>query len=72
MRNTDAVAAALVAANGVVDKLELATDMVSYSDRLFLAAYQTKLASGFTKKWEDLRFLQIFTTFLNAVWNNKA
>lgn len=65
MDNSNAVAGALVAANGVIDKLELATGDVPASDITWLAGYQTKLASGNTRPWEDLKFLGILLHWFN-------
>lgn len=59
MLNTNAVAVVMVEANKLIDKLELETG-IPKGDRTFLAAYQTKLAAGPTRKDEDLRFLSIF------------
>ena len=59
MLNTNAVAVALVAGNGVIDKLELETS-IPVSDRTFLGVYQTKLAAGLTRKDEDARVIEIF------------
>jgi len=59
MENTNAVAVALVAADGVIDKLELETS-IPKSDRTYLGAYQTKLAAGLTRKDEDARVIEIF------------
>ena len=59
MLNTNAVAVAFVAGNGVIDKLELELT-IPISDRTFLAAYQVKLAAGVTRKDEDARAIEIF------------
>ena len=59
MLNTNAVAVAFVAGNGVIDKLELETS-ISISDRTFLGVYQTKLGAGLTRKDEDARAIEIF------------
>lgn len=60
MLNTNAVAVALVAEDGVIDKLELETK-IPQGDRGFLTLYQAKLAAGPTRIDEDLLFLKIFT-----------
>lgn len=58
MTYTNAVAVALIAGNGVIDKLELET-IIPGTQRTFLATYQTKLGSKSTTKSEDRRFLFI-------------
>ncbi|HUV12029.1 MAG TPA: hypothetical protein VMY18_00230, partial [Acidobacteriota bacterium] len=60
MLDTNAVAVALVAGNGVVDKLELETGLPK-SDTTFLGVYQAKLAAGPTRKDEDMHFIKILT-----------
>lgn len=58
MLNTNAVAVALVAVDGPIDKLELET-IIPASDRAWLAVYQAKLAAGPTRKDEDMRFARL-------------
>lgn len=60
MNNSNLVAVALCAGNGVIDKLELETS-ITISDREFLAAYQAKLAAKPTRRDEDMRFMEIIT-----------
>lgn len=62
MTYTNAVAVALVTTNMTLDKLILETS-IPKSDRDFLSAYKTKLTSASTRKDEDSRFLDIFTTW---------
>ena len=68
MLNTNAVATVLVAADGVIDKLELETS-IPKGDRTFLGVYQTKLAAGPTSKDEDKHFLKILTEW--AIFRHK-
>jgi hypothetical protein len=63
MTYTNAVAVALVAGNGVIDKLELETS-IPKTQRTKLAAYQAKLAVKSTTKSEDKIFLNILTQFM--------
>lgn len=64
MTHTNAVAVALVAADGVIDKLELETS-IPQTQRTKLAAYQAKLAGGkSTTKSEDKVFLNILQQFV--------
>jgi hypothetical protein len=63
MTYTNAVAVALIAANGVIDKLELETN-IPVSHRTFLANYQTKLASKSSTKTEDRRFLAVLQVWM--------
>ena len=63
MTYDNAVSVALIAADGVIDKLELETS-IPVSDREFLAAYQAKLASTSSRKDEDKRFLNIFKVWM--------
>jgi len=63
MTFTNAVAVALVAGNGVIDKLELET-IVPITHRTFLATYQAKLAAKSTTKSEDRRFLAILQVWM--------
>ncbi len=63
MTYTNAVAAALVAADGVIDKLELETN-VPVTHRTFLATYQAKLAVKSTTKSDDRRFLNILSVWM--------
>jgi hypothetical protein len=64
MTYTNAVAVALIASNGVIDKLELET-IVPVSHRTFLANYQAKLAANkSTTKTEDRRFLAILQVWM--------
>jgi len=63
MTYTNAVAVALIAGNGVIDKLELET-IVPVTHRTFLATYQTKLAAKSTTKSEDRRFLAILQVWM--------
>jgi hypothetical protein len=63
MSNSDAVAVDLVASNGVIDDIEASTDVVGHEDKVFLAAYQVKLASGRTNLSEDMYFLSIFNRY---------
>ncbi len=67
MKNTNAVAVALCAGNGVIDKLELETS-IPLGDRTWLGVYQAKLGSEFTRVDEDqnlIRILQMFVTHLH-------
>lgn len=64
MTHTNAVAGAFVAADGVIDKLELETS-IPKSSRDTLAAYQAKLAGGVsTRKDEDRKMLNILSTWM--------
>lgn len=63
MTYTNAVAVALIAGDGVIDKLELETS-IPKSDRTFLGTYQTKLGSKSTRKDEDRRFLHILEVWM--------
>lgn len=63
MKSTDAVLVALIAEDGVVDKLELAT-AIQKSDRDFLAAYQTKGGAGNTRIDEDVRVAEILKRYV--------
>jgi len=58
MLNTNAVAVALCAADGVIDKLELETS-IPVSERTWLGTYQTKLGSAPTRKDEDMHLVKI-------------
>jgi len=57
MMHTSAVAGALVATNGLLDKL-IADTSLPVSMREKLTAYKTKLATQHTKKSEDLIFVE--------------
>ncbi len=59
MKNDNAVAVALVAGDGVIDKLELETS-IPLGDRTWLGVYQTKLGAGFTRIDEDQNLVRIF------------
>ncbi len=59
MDNSNAVAVVMVEGDKLIDKLELETG-IPQGDRQFLAAYQTKLGAGFTRKDEDMLFISIF------------
>jgi len=63
MTYTNAVAVALIAGNGVIDKLELET-IIPVTHRTFLATYQAKLASKSTTKSEDRRFLNVLQVWM--------
>jgi hypothetical protein len=63
MDNSNAVAGAMVAVNGVIDKLELDTEVLSAEDKRFLAEYQTTLAAGDTKRRDDNRMIHIFKKY---------
>ena len=67
MDNSNAVAVALVAGDGVIDKLELETS-IPLGDRTWLGVYQTKLGAGFTRIDEDqnlVRILEMWVTHLH-------
>ena len=69
LKDTNAVAIARVAGNGVIDKLELETSL-PLSDRTWLGVYQAKLAAGFTRVDEDqnlLRILLMWVTHLHKM-----
>jgi hypothetical protein len=59
----NAVLAAFVAANGVIDKLELET-IIPKTQRTFLATYQAKGAAKSTTKTEDIRMLNILKQWM--------
>ena len=60
MTHDNAVAVAIVAADSLIDKLELETS-IPKSDRDFLAAYQAKVSGGTSSsKDEDRRMIKIF------------
>lgn len=59
MTYTNAVVAAMVAANGVIDKLELWAELTP-QEAAFLAAYQTTLGSGNSNSADDMTFKAIF------------
>lgn len=64
MTHTNAVAVAIVAADGLIDKLELETN-IPVTHRTVLATYQAKLAGGkSTTKTEDRRFLHILDVWM--------
>lgn len=63
MTYTNAVAAAFIAENGVIDKLEDETS-IPKSDRDFLAALQTKLGSTSSRPSEDERLCKILTDWM--------
>ena len=63
MSNTDAVAVALVAADGVIDKMEL-DERLSSTDHAALAEYQANLAAGPTSRRQDINFLRILEKFI--------
>jgi len=60
---TNAVCVALIAGNGVIDKLELETN-IPVTHRTFLATYQAKLAAKSTTKSEDRRFLHVLEVWM--------
>lgn len=60
MKNTNAVAIVMVEGNKLLDKLILETS-ISVSERTWLGVYKTKLGSAFTRKDEDMRFIEIFS-----------
>lgn len=66
MVNTNAVAVALCASNGVIDKLELETGVFGAEDLKFLAKYQTKLSSARTSASDDQYFGSLFLKWLNT------
>lgn len=68
MKSSDAVAVAMAATDGLIDKMELDTGKLTHEERTFLAAYQTALGSGTTKD-QDMRFLGIFKKFFAEVVN---
>jgi hypothetical protein len=66
MINTDLVSVALVAADGVIDKMELATYVFGTQDLKDLAAYQAKLATTRTTQTEDEIFVEKFHRYFNV------
>ena len=64
MKVTDAVLVALVAADGPVDKLELATGDENNARVTELAAYQTAGAAGDTHKTEDLKIMKWLSEYI--------
>jgi hypothetical protein len=63
MTYTNAVAVALQATNGVLDKLILETN-IPVTHRTFLTTYKAKLAAKSTTKTEDRRFLHILDVWM--------
>lgn len=66
MSNADAVAVALCAANGVIDKLELSTGVFGAMENTFLAHYQLTLASGPTSLSDDAIFTQMLSRYMSV------
>jgi len=66
MVNTNAVAVALCAADGVIDKMELETGVFGAEDLKFLGKYQTKLSSARTSASDDQYFGSLFLKWLNT------
>jgi len=66
MVNTDAVAVVLVAANGVIDKMEASTYVFGAEDLKFLAAYQAHLAASRTSQTEDEMFINKLVRYFNV------
>lgn len=67
MDNGKTIAADIVAASDLIDDIEaLALGVVGKADKIFLAAYQAKLAAARTKLTDDWRFINLFT----RVWLN--
>jgi hypothetical protein len=66
LKNTDAVAVVLVAANGVIDKMELSTGVFGITEKAFLAAYQARLAVKRTNQSEDHRFKEMLDRYFNV------
>ncbi len=69
MKHTNAVAIALCAGNGVIDKLELETS-IPLGDRTWLGVYQAKLGAEFTRVDEDqnlMRILLMWVTHLHKM-----
>lgn len=66
MVNTDAVAVVMVEANKLIDKLELSAGVFGASEKVFLAAYQAKLASARTKPGDDMRFGAMFLRYMTV------
>jgi hypothetical protein len=70
MKNSNTVAADLVASGGVIDDMEAAALHGSLTpSRKFLAAYQVKLASAPTSRGMDLQFLMYVGTYMNRGGN---
>ena len=63
MTFSHAIAGVLVAGSGLIDQLELCTE-IPKSEREFLAVFQAKLGSKSTRKDEDHHFLQILTDWM--------
>lgn len=63
MNSTDAVLTALKDADGVIDKMELATDVFGANEITRLGAYQSSAATGTTDQ-EDLEFLRMFQKYI--------
>jgi len=66
VKTADAVLVALIAENGVVDKLELALG-IPKGDRDFLAAYQTKGGAGNTRIDEDVLVADILKRYVQFI-----
>ena len=66
MKTADAVLVALIAGDGVIDKLELAL-AIPKSDRDFLAAYQTKAGAGNTRIDEDVHVADIYKRYVQFI-----
>jgi len=71
MHKDNAVAVVLIAADGVIDKLELDTQ-ICISDRNFLAMYQTGLATKNSRPAHDLRFADILKRWMQHIQKEKA
>lgn len=67
MISTDAVAVALAAADGVIDKMELATDVFDVKERAWLAMYQLELAAR-TPGDHDNTFVKYLQKYMIAHW----
>lgn len=65
MDYTNAIVATFTAADGTIDKLELWSELTA-QEAVFLAAYQTKLASGNSNASEDMTFKAILDRWFAA------
>jgi hypothetical protein len=63
MVNTNTVAADIVATNDVLDDMIADTYAMLATEKTFLTAYKTKLASARTKVGDDARFCALFTIY---------
>ncbi len=70
MLNTNTMAQVIVAADGLIDKMEALTGPLGANELATLAAYQTKLASARTNLSEDTWFLEQFSRCWNY-WAGK-